>query len=301
MARTVQSIQTQITAYYVLAMAAIGITVDPTKWSRRNKQQAALNTFAVATGTLEQNFDAFTEDVEAIIAAGAPGTPSWIQYQCLNRFQYDATTPQIPQLDVTGGTLAPLFPTPDDTKKIITQCVVVPGSLGTTSVKAAKTAGALSGLELSALQSFLNLINISGININASSSAADKIYIKGTVTYLGGYSAIIQAAVVAAIDSYLQSIPTSGIVTDVNSSVGLMKLTSLIAAVKAVPGVTDFSLEEVNARADGTTFTPGSYNLVSGSDWLASTWQSGLIGAGYMVTETAVGYDINTSLTYNAI
>lgn len=291
----------QIKAYYVSAMAAIGITVDPTKWSRRNKQQAALNTFSSATGILEQNFDKFTEEVETIIAAGAPDTAPWIQYLCLNKFQYDATTPQIPQLDISGQTFAPVFPVPDDAKKIITQCVVVPGSFGTTLVKVAKASGALSVAELSALQSFLNLINIPGININASSSNADRIYIQGIVTYLGGFSAIIQSTVVAAIQDYLKSIPTSGIVTDVNSPTGLMKLTSLIAAVKAVPGVTDFELVNVNGRPDSTPFSAGSYNLVSGSDWLLPTWQSGLMGSGYMITEDSPTFDINSSLTYNAI
>lgn len=314
MARSGQTIQNQITAFYVAAMAAVGVTIDTTKWSRRNKQQVALNTFATGTATLEQNFDAFTSDIEAIIGAGAPDTAPWIQSLCLNQFQYDATTPQIPQLDIAGlpdakgviqpPTFAPYFPVPDNTKKIITQCVVVPGIFGTTIVKAAKAAGILAGPELSALQSYLNLINIPGININASSGNADKIYLNAILTYYGGYYAVIQSTVPAAIQSYLASIPTSGIVTDVNSPTGLMKLTSLIAAVKAVPGVVDFELVNVNARPDGTSLpVSGPYNLVNGADWINTAWQSGLIGAGYMILENTgpVGTDGVTNITYNSI
>jgi hypothetical protein len=303
MARLITQIQTQMTQYYVAAMASIGITIDPTKWSRRNKQQATINAFSEATAVLEQNFDAFVSDTEALISIAAPQTAPWIQNLCINVFQYDAADPQVPRLDISGDTFAVYYPVPDATKRIVTQCVVVNGTLGNAIVKVAKggttpvplTSGTTS--ELSALQSLLNLSLIPGQNVNAQTYDSDKVYIGAIATYTGSYSAIIQSTLVAAIEAFLQSIPTSGIAA-ANSSVGLMRLTDLIAAAKGVPGMVDFELVNVNARQDVVPFVSGTYNLVTGSDWIATGWNSGLNGAGYMATETTATYTINDSITY---
>ena len=305
MARDVTTIQQDIIADLVASAAAVGVTVDPTTWSDYDYRQLLTFVAASAAATTEQLWDASTADNEAEIAAGAPSTAPWLQYQVLNVFQYDATTAQIPELDEITGTFAPFYQIVDPTKRIVTQCAIVPSVLGTFSVKVAKggttpvalTTGSTS--ELSALQSFLNLINIPGIIINASTGNADKIFVGGNVTYSGAYNSVIQANVVSAITNYFLSIPTSGI-AGVNSPVGLMRITDLIAAVRNVQGVIDFELINVGARQDGTSFVPGYYNLITGADWLLPIWNSGLSGAGYMVGETTTGYTLNDSLTYIA-
>lgn len=301
-ARLQQTIYDQMVAAYVASAAAAGITIDPTKWSMYNLQRLLLWTVAGAMAIFEQIFFDYTADVEAIVTAASPQTAPWIQNEVLNVFQYDAATPQIPQLDTTDGTFAPFYNPEDVTKRIITQCVVVPGVFGTTSVKAAKATGVLSGPELSSLQSFLNIMTVPGINVNASSGNADKIYTEGILTYTGGYSATIQVSVPAAITAFLAAIPTSGVVTTVNSPAGLMRLTDLIAAIRAVPGVVDFEPVNINARPDGTPLS-GPYNLVNGNDWINPQWQSGLSGAGYMALDSTgtIGTDGVTNITYNSI
>lgn len=301
MARTVSTIYNSIVANYVANAAAVGITINPAAWSMYNLQRLMLYTAAAASAIFEQIMDVFVADIEAVVAVASPQTAPWIQNLCLNVFQFDATTPQIPALDNVGSTYAPYYPVVDVTKRILTQCVVVPGMFGTTRVKVAGAGGAISGGALSALQSFLNITTVPGINVNASSGDADRIYLNGTVTYTGTYSAVIQANVVAAIQAFFASIPTSGVVTGVNSPAGLMRLTDLIAAVRAVPGVIDFELTNINARPNGTSFVPGSYNLVSASDWINTQWQSGLNGSGYMIVEdtAAVGTDGVTALIYS--
>ena len=310
MARTVQVIQNSITAIYIAAMAAIGITIDPTKWSRRNKQQLFINTFSIATAAFEQINDAYVAEIENNIASAYPQTPPWIQNLVLNIFQYNSTTPQVIQLSET--TFAPYYVSPNTAYLLCTQCVVVPGTFGNTIVQAAKTVNgsyvALATNELSALQSTLNTVTLPGMKIVAKSLNADQIFIGGTVTYNGQYANIISGAtgtVALAIQAYLSSIPASGVV-GVGSVVGLMKLSDLIAAVRAVPGVIDFELTGVNARLATATFTPGSYNMVNQPAvpgpvvWALSEYNSGSQGAGYMVTETTTGYDIGSSLNFIA-
>lgn len=306
MARTAQVIQNQITAFYVAAMAAIGITIDPTKWSRRNKQQLALNTFATGTATFEQIYDTYTTNIETIIAQAAPQTDPWWQNFCLNIFQYNATVPQILQYNTT--TFYWYYPTVNADYLLVTQCIVVPGIAGTTRIKVAKTVSgayvALASGELAALQSTLRYLCVDGIAINATTANSDKIYINGTLTYQGAYSGVIPVSggtAVLALQNYLASIPASGVL-GYGSTAGLMKLTDLIAAVRAVPGVIDFQLNFVNARIDGATLVPTACNLVNGGTWLIPEYQSGLLGAGYMTLDTTgpVGADGLTNINYIA-
>jgi hypothetical protein len=270
-----------------------------------NYQRLIFWTMAFCQSLLEQIQDAFKADVQAIVSVASPQTALWIQNLVLNVFQYNSAVPQIIQFDTTN--FAPFYPITNPNYLLVTQCVVVPGAYGTTRVQVAKTVSgayvALASGELYALKSTLNTVAVPGITIDAFSLNADQIYINGTVTYNGQYAGVLaipNGTVVQAIKAYLSSIPASGVV-GVGSVVGLMKLTDLIAAVRAVPGVIDFELNNANARLATIPFVPGSYNLVFTNSWLSNEWNSGLSGAGYMTTETTATYDINSSLTYNAI
>jgi hypothetical protein len=305
MARTATQIYNQNVNNLVSSALANGITITPAKWSQYNIMALMLWVCASAIAIFEQIFDTYTANLEIIASGAPPCTALWIQNFCLNTFQYNAGTPQVLQWDENPQSptyQTAIYPAGAVANyKIITQCVVVPGVAGSTVVKVAQSGpSALTSLQLSALQSALLFNVVPGINITAQSANADKIFIGGIVTFSGMYSAVIQTAVTSAISAFLASIPTTGIIST-NSTVGLMKLTDLIEAVKAVTGVIDFELINVNARPDGISFVPGSYNLVNGANWINNQWASGLLGAGYMTTETTAGYDINSSLTYNAI
>lgn len=302
MARSENTIQQSIIGSLVALLASLGITIDPSTWSMFDYRQLLTFVVAQAIATLEQLWDAYTAFIETQIASAAPQTNLWIQNFVLNVFQYSSTVPQIIQFDTTN--IAPYYATVNAALRIVTQCAIIPGNSGITIVLAAKggttpiplTSG--TGSELNALQSTLSLLDVPGIKMIAVSNSSDKLFLGGTVTYDGNYSAIISATVIAAINAYLRAIPTTGIVAP-NSPVGLMKLTDLIAAVRAVPGVIDFQLNNVNVRLNATAFPPATYNMVNNNNWLLNEWNSGLQGgAGYIIPETTTGYMLTDSLTF---
>jgi hypothetical protein len=300
MARTQQTIWNQMVSDYTTTVQTMfGRSIDPSaflpsNWSMYNMEGAIFWIIAGAVALFEQIFDNYVSTTETQIASAPPQTNIWWQNFVINVFQYNATTPQIIQFDTTN--INPYYAVVNPAYRIVTQCAIVPGLFGNTTVLVA-TGGAtpvplttVAGGQLNALQSTLNTLSIPGININAVSNYPDNLFMQATILYDGNYAAVISTTVIAAINAYLRSIPTSGIVSP-NSPVGLMKLTDLIAAVRAVAGVLDVQLENVNVRTNATTFTTASYNMVSDRQWLAYEWNSGLMGgAGYIVPEQTAGY-----------
>lgn len=318
MARSQQTIYSSLLNSYVVACANIGITINPARlgtaaqwaaWaasgtafaSQYNLQGLFMWLVAGVCTGFEQILDLFTADAEATALAAPPQTSPWWQ-SVMFLFQFNATTPQVLQYNTSTqvwfypGGVNPNY-------QVVFNCTVVPGAFGTTSIKiGANNAGVPGDMDtyagagaLAAAKTYVNLLSVPGITMNVISGNPDKIYIKAIVTYNGQYAALIPIAngtVVKAIQNFLASIPANGI-AGTNSSVGLLKLTDLIAAARAVPGVTDFELIDVNGRPDMTTFVPGVYNLVSGNDWLQNEYNSGLQGVGFMATENFSGYDIN--------
>jgi hypothetical protein len=263
MARSTATIFTQIVSAFVSAMAAIGIVINPLVWSRRNKQQLALQTFASATNTFEQIYDAYTADVENILTIIPPQTPQWVQNAML-LFQFNATAPQVLTFNTLTG--VPAYPGGViAADQIINFCSVVPGVFGTTLIKVATNVGGLpaqidngSGAgafpgSLAAASSYAKLLFDPSITVNVVSNLADVFYCYATIFYQGGYSAIIAGNVQAAITNYLNSIPFNGFVT----------LSDLEGAIKAVPGVNDVVFTNVQAGANGTAYGSGAI-LVSG-------------------------------------
>jgi hypothetical protein len=238
---------------------------------------------AVAINTLEQLIDIFTASVEDIASKAAPATSAWLQNQIL-KFQYSATTPQVIQLI----DFAPAYPIVDETLRIISRCSVTTNLSNSVLIKVATgtTPGALSAPQLSALQSYVSQIGIAGVNYFVTSEASDKLFVQANVYYLGQYSAVINANVVAAIEAYLASIPFNGQV----------KITDLEDAITKVEGVTDVVLVNVRARGNSTAFASGSF-LVQNQQTIGRLWST---LAGYIVGETTSGSTLNDSLTFIA-
>lgn len=297
MARTENQIFSQIVNAYVIAMAAIGITINPATWSRRNKQQLAMRTFANSTATFEQVYDAYTSDIELAIASAAPQTPQWIQAQML-QFQFDPANPQIPQI---GANSVIAYPKVIAADQVIKFCSVRPGPLGTTLVKvAANNNGLPADLDttvgtgaLHAANSYVKILTDGSIAVNVVSGNADILYCFATIWYQGAYSAIIQANVIAAITAYLNGIPFNGFVT----------LSDLEAAIKAVPGINDIVFTNVQAGVSGTAYGSG-YVLVVGVDGVAPTGnivqRNYSTQAGYITSPTSGGQQLANTLTFIA-
>jgi len=290
MARTIAQIQSQITASYIASMAGIGITIDPTQWSKRNLQQLVIYIVATGIAIFEQIYDAYVTDIESAIAAASPQTGAWFQAQIL-RFQFNATTPQILQFDTVN--FAPYYTSVNASYQVIKYCSVVPGTFGTTTIKVAArgTNGFPADLDttypgaLAAVSSYVSLLAVGGITYNVTSGNADRLFMQLDVFYNGLYAAIIQASVIAAISAYLSGIPFNGVIT----------ISDMEAAIKAVPGVNDIVWGSVQSRAyatavgSGTGLVTATYNAdgsIATSTELQRKWGT---NAGYIQPEDTTG------------
>lgn len=280
MARTVSDIQQQM-----LDNIAADATLSTLLTSTSKRAIYRLYTYivAVAINALEQLIDIFTASVEATAAAASPATPSWLQAQIFN-FQYSATTPQVIQLI----NFAPAYPIVDPTLRIISRCSVTTNLSNSVIIKVATgtTPSALSAPQLAALQAYVNEIGIAGVIYSCISNASDKLYVQANVYYKGQYSAVIQANVIAAINTFLAAIPFNG----------QMKISDLEEAIRSVEGVNDVVLVNVKARDNGTAFASGNY-LVQAQQTIGRLWPT---IAGYMIAETTSGQTLADSLTFIA-
>lgn len=299
MARSQQTIYNSMVTDYVANAAAAGITINPAAWSMYNLQRLIFWTVAGGMGVFEQIQDLFVADVTAQVKIAAPQTAPWLQNQMLNVFQFNATDPQI--VEITAPTFAPKYPTENSTYKIIKYCSVVGGTLGRCLIKvAADNAGVPADLDttygagtLDCAQGFVNQVSDPELTYVVTSGAADKVMIMGTLYFKSQYAAVIAANVKAAVNAYLATQTAAnpgGIPFD-----GTFQNSSLIDAVLSAPGVNDFVITNLNARADITPFVPGTYNLISGSHELQRNFPS---VAGYFQTETTASYTIDDTITY---
>lgn len=281
MARSIATIQQQLTDGLVSAAAAVGWTLTPSEWSTYDYKKLFIYVVAVCMATFEQLWDAFTADTEALIATAAPQTKAWFQAQMF-KFQYSATDPQQVQLDTT--TLAPYYPTINTDYQVIKYASVNTGGLGTTLIKIAGAGpAALDSFTVSAAQSYVDTIANPGLTYYVSSSNADQIYIEAQVYYIGMYSAVILGYIKASIANYLQNIPFDGVVS----------LIDLEIAIRKTQGVNNVVMQNVQIRTDAQAFGDG-INLVVANTVVLRQLQT---VAGYVILETTTGHQISESLT----
>jgi hypothetical protein len=278
MSRSISEIQQQMLDN-IAADTTLGTLLTST--SKRAIYRLFTYIVAVAINTLEQLIDIFTASVEDIASKAAPATSAWLQNQIL-KFQYSATTPQVIQLI----DFAPAYPIVDETLRIISRCSVSTNLSSSVLIKVATgaTPAALSAPQLSALQSYVSQIGIAGVNYSVTSDVSDKLYVQANVYYLGQYSAVISANVVAAIEAYLSAIPFNGQV----------KITDIEDAITGVEGVTDVVLVNVRARGNSTAFASGSF-LVQNQQTIGRLWAT---VAGYIVGETTASNTLTDTLTF---
>jgi hypothetical protein len=278
MARTVAEIQKQILDQ--LAADPI-LSVNLTSTSKRAIYTLWSFIVAVSISIFEQIIDVFTITIETMVAAAAPATSSWLQAQVFN-FQYSATVAQVIQLI----NFAPVYPVVDPSLRIVTRASVTSDLSNSVVVKVAKgvTPGALSGPEVDALQSYVNLIGAEGITYIVRSSAADRLYIQATIFYSGLYSSVIQANVITAITTYLSNLPFNG----------NLKISDIELAIRGVIGVTDVILQNVKARASLTALG-GATDLVLANATIARLWPT---QAGYIIQEDTAANTFSDTLTF---
>ena len=279
MARSVDTIQAEI----ITNVQAQPELAPANSTSRRAIWRLWTFVVAVAINLLEQLMDIFQTNVEATVALSAPQTALWVQDKVF-KFQYSATDPQIIQLI----DLVPQYPVVNSDLTIVTRCSVKTNIASEVLVKVAKEEPptALDNLELSALQSYINTIGVAGISYAVSSTASDKIYIEAIIYFQGQYSSVIQANVIAAIESYLANIPFDGV----------LRISDLEIAIKSVAGVNDSVLNNVIARADVLPFGKGT-RLIIHNELLIRLYNT---TSGYIVGETHSTDTLADTLTFIA-
>lgn len=277
MARTIDNIQQQIIDAKNATADLSGLTSD----SRRANWYLWTRLVATIIAFFEQMLDVFKSEIETIVSVGAPSTPQWIQDRVF-KFQYDAINPQI--LEIID--LVPQYPSINTDLQIVTRCSVKTNFSNNVNVKVAKgtTPEPLDVSELSALQRYLTIIGVAGINYQAQSLYSDKLMVNASIYYNGQYSAIISDNVQLAITNYLSNIPFDGQVI----------ISDLEGAIKAVGGVNDVVLNEVYARANVTAYVDAT-KLVTESQLLLRNWNT---IAGYIVPETELTHTLADTLTY---
>lgn len=285
MARSVDEINVYMVNALVTNFATIGITINPTLWSKRNMLRLFIYSVAIGQALLEQLQDAFMVAVEAQVAIAAAASDLWIQSKMF-QFQYSDTSPQYVSL-ING---VPQYATVDTTLNVITACSVTSSTPGIVTIKVAQTVNgllaALTTLMTQAAQGYINTIGTAGIIYNISSLNPDQIYIAATIWFQGQYSSTIQATVIAAITNWLQ-------MQSITNFNGNIKMSDLEGMIRTIPGVDDVELNNVSARPDSISFGSGIQLVVNNAiiqRQYAST-------AGYVIPEQTAGQTLVQSLT----
>jgi hypothetical protein len=284
MARSVDQINSFLVDTLVSNFAAIGITINPTLWSKRNLLRALCYTVAIVQALMEQLQDVFKANIEAVVATAAAASAKWVQAKMFE-FQYSSTNPQVIALINT----IPVYPVVDPTLQIITACSVTSDLSNVVAVKVAKGNPfvALAAPELSSAQGYINTIGVVGIQYSVISLPPDNLYIATDIYYQGQYASVIQANVIAVINQFLQD-------HSVNNFDGKLKMSDLEETIRDIAGVNDVVLHNVRGRADADAFAAG-IDLILGSTVVQRQWST---IAGYIVSETTAGKTLADSLNF---
>jgi hypothetical protein len=287
-ARSVADINTALVQTLVDNFAAVGITITPTTWSKRNIMRLMCYSFSVAAAFIEQLMDIMKGDIE-IIAAQTPAMSALHIQKKMFEFQYSASNPQF--LTVTGA--VPSYAIIDPTLRIIAACSVTSTIPNEVLVKMAKLNDAGDGLqalsltpnnELAPAQSYINQIGTTGIQYFAKSTDPDLLYIQADIYYNGQYTGM-KDVVVATLKDFLKTLS----VTNFN---GALKVSDVERLIRDIPGVNDVVIQNMKARNWDLPFA-SAIPLVTDGDVVARQWMP---VAGYL-TEEPTPNDFYPNLT----
>lgn len=287
MARTVEQCNQYIVDNLVIKFASVGITITPTSWSTRNLLRLICYSVSIAMSYFEQLMDVYLVKIQDIQDRSAAGSVSWLQNRGF-KFQYSATAPQY--VTVVDGVAE--YPIINETLRIVTACSVNVVGACLVNIKAAKgatTLGALSALEVTALQEYYDTIGAAGVVYNITSQAPDRLYIEGEIYYKSSYSSVISANVIAAIDAYLFNLSHERFGGDI-------LLSDIKKLIRSVDGVNDVSLENVECRTWAQAVGSGT-DLVLSYDEVLRKY---VMNSGYIIQEDTVLNTFADTLTFTA-
>jgi hypothetical protein len=234
----------------------------------------------------EQLQDLFKQDLETIAYNTPPNTPQWTRKKVLE-FQYDATTPQVAELNT--NTFVVTYPVINTALNIITRCAIVTENNLNVSVKVAKNNPPvqLSAPEETSLGAYIETWGSVGIAYNIINQSSDKLEVVADIYFDSQYSAVISTNVEAAINNYMANLPFNGVISN----------QAIVDAIQAVTGVQNVKLTRILVRRNSVAYGAGVtlYNLSTGVD--AVKYQT---FAGYVEEETTATHTFTDTLTYIA-
>ena len=253
MARTVAQIKQQmIDAKNADAnLSGLTSTSQTAKWN--------LYFFIVASciAIFEQLQDLFKSDLETIASSAAPSTPQWTRNKVM-KFQ----TGDVAELNTTTFTID--YPTINPANQIITRCAVVTSPNRTVLIKVAKkdVPQPLTVIEEAELLNYITTWNPAGISYTIINQDSDKMEVVADIYYNGQYASVIQANVVAALESYMATLPFNGQIST----------QGVVDAIQQVNGVSSVSLSRILVRRDTVAYGSGVtlFNLATGVDSVTS-------------------------------
>ena len=249
MARTIQQIYDEIITEKETFASLNGLLPDGTRYDNllselSSASQVAswrLFVYIVAVGhwVLETFFDAFVVDVKEIAARAIPGTLRWYAERA-KEFQLGDTLEVIED----KATYAVI----DETKQIVTNASATENS-GLVFIKVAKTVTnvlvALDAGELTQFDAYMHDIKFAGVFLNISSLNADALLAIMEVVYDPILDPlIVQANVIAAINTYISNLPF-----DAN-----LKRIALVDQIQEVEGIIDVIIASLQGKQGLTIY-----------------------------------------------
>lgn len=277
MARTIDEIQTEI----INAIQADAVLSGLTSSSAVAIWRLVSRVISAALETEEQLNDVFRLELEQIARDAVPGTATWLGRRALE-FQYDALSPQVVQ--VIDGRIS--YPVINEALRIIKRVAVKEQPNGRVLVKAAKIVAnvltPLTSTEKISFEGYLSAIGFVGIPIDVSSLQPDRLRISGlTVYYFREYNpATVKAAVISAVEAYLESISSEKLN-------GVVVRSAIVDAMQAVEGVALIGdTTALFILREFSTVVPGGSTIITQKEALA----------GYVITEDTAGHTLNDLL-----
>jgi len=266
----IEDIQLRLTTYFKSIPPFNALNISPSNvadWLNM------LSVFSTELFTMEQLMNAFETEIEAFTNQDVAGTALWIQNKLL-QFQ-DGDVVQV-NPDFTVG-----YATIDTSKRIITAAAVVPFN-GVVNCKIATGSplAPVSSIQLVEVASYLDALLPAGMRVNLISIPADVIKIIASIYFNGQYDVVIQANVIAALNSYLSLLPFNGVV----------KISDIEKIILNVAGVTDVVFTEISVTPNGGL----SIYLVQSGTTIARNYQT---YAGYLINASAPN-DFANTLTF---
>ena len=284
MARSLTEAYNYITTELQSRFTAVGITINPANWSITNRLRNITEAIAAGEVLSEQLQDEALKEIKVEYSKSVAASSKWVQSKMFE-FQYSATTPQV--LDFVDG--VPVYSSINTLLRIITACAVQQTLSNVVKVKVAKGSplAKLTTNERNAAQDYIDTIGVAGVDYDIISLDPDRLYIKATIYYQSVYDTTIQAAVIGAIETYLEGLSRTRFGGD-------LLVSEIKAFIKSINGVNDVVVETLACRTDAQSVLTG-ITLVDGFDELTRRY---IMTAGYIIPEDTALYTFADTLTF---